>query len=45
MEDEGCVATGVREIFDALRDGGPRNSEGGGARWCAAEGFSVDIVG
>lgn len=46
VDDEGCVATGVREIREVLREGGPRNNEGGGARWgCAEEGFKLDMVG
>lgn len=35
----------MREILEALREGGPRNREGGGARWWADEGLRDDIVG
>ena len=47
MEDVGWL----RETFEALREGGPRKREGGGARWGWAEpgvaaevGDRVDIL-
>lgn len=33
VEDAVLVAGGAKETLDALREGGPRKREGGGARW------------
>lgn len=46
-DDGGEAAAGAREMLEALRDGGPRKSDGGGARCgCGVvPGASVDIRG
>ena len=43
-EAEGWAVGGeVRETLEALREGGPRKREGGGARWgCAVLGAAAD---